>query len=201
MSTGGSAAAISTPVKDSCLLGGSATYNCPKYSAQRDGWVDSIYLADFFYRLLNFVIMVAVLVFIFKKFNLKGYFTKRTETISNTLRDLEEKKKEAEKTYEEYNRKLARLDEETDRILKEYVEQGEREKAKIIANAEKAAAEIRKQTDIAIEQEIKSAKEGLQREIAELSVTAAEALLKEKIGDTDQKKLVDDFMTKVVEAK
>ena len=156
---------------------------------------------DFFYRLLNFVILVAVLVFVFKKLNLKGYFTKRTETISNTLRDLEEKKKEAEKTYEEYKRKLARLDEETDRILKEYIEQGEREKAKIIANAEKAAAEIRQQTDIAIEQEIKSAKEGLQREIAELSVTAAEALLKEKIGDKDQKKLVDDFMTKVVEAK
>ncbi|MEJ2428880.1 MAG: ATP synthase F0 subunit B [Deltaproteobacteria bacterium] len=156
---------------------------------------------DFFYRLLNFTIMVAVLVFIFKKLNLKSYFTKRTETISNTLRDLEEKKKEAEKTYEEYKQKLARLDEETDRILKEYIEQGEREKAKIIANAEKAAAEIRKQTDIAIEQEIKSAKEGLQREIAELSVTAAETLLKEKIGDADQTKLVDDFMTKVVEAK
>ena len=156
---------------------------------------------DFFYRLLNFSIMVAVLVFIFKKLNLKAYFTKRTEAISNTLRDLEEKKKEAEKTYEEYKQKLARLDEETDRILKEYIDQGEREKAKIIANAEKAAAEIRKQTDIAIEQEIKSAKEGLQREIAELSVTAAEALLKEKIGDEDQKQLVDDFMTKVVEAK
>ena len=156
---------------------------------------------DFFYRLLNFAIMVGVLVFVFKKFNLKGYFSKRTETISNTLRDLEEKKKDAEITYAEYKQKLARLDEETDRILKEYIEQGEREKAKIIANAEKAAMEIRKQTDIAIQQEIKSAKEGLQREIAELSVTAAEALLKEKIGDADQKKLVDDFMTKVVEAK
>ena len=156
---------------------------------------------DFFYRLLNFTIMVAVLVFLFKKMNLKGYFTKRTETISNTLRDLEEKKKDAEITYAEYKQKLARLDEETDRILKEYIEQGEREKAKIIANAEKAAMEIRKQTDIAIQQEIKSAKEGLQREIAELSVTAAEALLKEKIRDADQKKLVDDFMTKVVEAK
>jgi F-type H+-transporting ATPase subunit b len=156
---------------------------------------------DFFYRLLNFSIMVAVLVFLFKKLNVKGYFSKRTETISNTLRDLEEKKKDAEKTYEEYKQKLARLDEETDRILKEYIEQGEREKAKIIANAEKAAVEIRQQTDLAIEQEIKSAKEGLQREIAELSVTAAEALLKEKIGDEDQRKLVDDFMTKVVEAK
>ena len=156
---------------------------------------------DFFYRVLNFSVMAAVLIFLYKKMNVKGYFSKRTETISNTLRDLEEKKKDAEKTYEEYKQKLARLDEETDRILKEYIEQGEREKEKIIANAEKAAVEIRQQADIAIDQEIKSAKESLQREIAELSVTAAEALLKEKIGDEDQKKLVDDFMSKVVEAK
>jgi F-type H+-transporting ATPase subunit b len=156
---------------------------------------------DFFYRLLNFSIMVAVLVFVYKKFNLKGVFTKRTERIANTLNELETKKEEAEKTYEEYKKKLDELDKETDRILKEYTEQGEREKARIIANAEKAAAEIRKHTEIAIEQEVKSAKEELQREIAELSVTAAEALLKEKIVDEDQQKLVDDFMTKVVEAK
>jgi F-type H+-transporting ATPase subunit b len=41
----------------------------------------------------------------------------------------------------------------------------------------------------------------LQRDIAELSVTAAETMLKEKIGEEDQKKLVNDFMKKVVEAK
>jgi F-type H+-transporting ATPase subunit b len=145
--------------------------------------------------------MAAVLVFIFKKFNLKGFFTKRTESIANTLNELEVKKAEAEKTYEEYKQKLSQLDKETDRILQEYIEQGEREKARIIANAEKAAAEIRVATDRAIDQEIKSAKEGLQAEIAELSVTAAEALLKEKIGAEDQQKLVDDFMKKVVEAK
>jgi F-type H+-transporting ATPase subunit b len=156
---------------------------------------------DFFYRLLNFSVMVAVLIFVFKKFNMKGFFTKRTEKIANTLNELETKKKEAEKTYEEYKEKLAQLDKETDRILQEYVELGEREKAKIIANAEKAATEIREQTDIAIEQEIKSAKAELQRDIAELSVTAAETMLKEKIGEEDQKKLVNDFMKKVVEAK
>jgi F-type H+-transporting ATPase subunit b len=156
---------------------------------------------DFWQRVLNFGIMAGVLIFIFKKLNVKAFFAKRTESIANTLNELEVKKKEAEKTYEEYKQKLSQLDKETDRILQEYIEQGEREKAKIIANAEKAAAEIREQTDVAIEQEIKSAKEVLQKEIAELSVTAAEVLLKEKIGEEDQQKLVDDFMTKVVEAK
>lgn len=156
---------------------------------------------DFWQRLLNFAILVGVMVFVFKKLNVKSFFTKRTESIANTLNELEAKKKEAEKTYEEYKQKLAQLDKETDRILQEYIEMGEKEKAKIIANAEKAAADIRVATDLAIEQEIKSAKADLQRDIAEFSVTAAEALLKEKIGEEDQDKLVNDFMTKVVEAK
>jgi F-type H+-transporting ATPase subunit b len=156
---------------------------------------------DFWKRVLNFAIMAGVLIFLFKKFNLKGFFIKRTEKIAHTLNELETKKKEAEQTYQEYREKLAQLDKETDRILQEYIEQGEREKARIIANAEKAAAEIQQQTDMAIEQEIKSAKEDLKREIAELSVAAAETLLKERIGNKDQKKLVDDFMTKVAEAK
>ena len=164
-----------------------------------------INITEFFvYNLNKFladIISYFWIIFIFKKFNVKAFFTKRTESIANTLNELEVKKKEAEKTYEEYKQKLSQLDKETDRILQEYVEQGEREKTRIIANAEKAAAEIRQQTDIAIEQEIKIAKEGLQQEIAELSVTAAEVLLKEKIGEEDQQKLVDDFMTKVVEAK
>ena len=156
---------------------------------------------DFWQRVLNFAIMAGVIIFLFKKFNLKGFFTKRTKNIANTLNELETKKKEAEKTYEEYKQKLAQLDKETDRILQEYIEMGEKEKAKIIANAEKAAADIRVATDLAIEQEIKNAKADLQRDIAEFSVTAAEALLKEKIGEEDHNKLVNDFMTKVVEAK
>lgn len=156
---------------------------------------------DFWQRVLNFAILVGILVIVFKKLDVKSFFAKRTESIANTLNELEAKKKEAEKTYEEYKQKLAQLDKETDRILQEYIEMGEKEKAKIIANAEKAAADIRVATDLAIEQEIKSAKADLQRDIAEFSVTAAEALLKEKIGEEDQNKLVNDFMTKVVEAK
>lgn len=155
---------------------------------------------DFFYRLLNFAILVGVLYFVLRK-PLRQFFAKRSEGIANTLSELETKKKEAEKTYEEYNQKLAQLDSERERILKEYTEQGEAEKAKIIANAEKAANEIRKQAELAIQQEVNAAKAALQREIVDLSVSAAETLLKEKIATEDHKKLVDDFMNKVVEAK
>ena len=155
---------------------------------------------DFWYRLLNFVLMAGILVFIARK-PIREFFAKRTQTIANTLTELEANKKEAEKTYQQYNQKLAELDKETARILEEYRAQGEAEKAKIIDAAEKSAADIRAQADRAIQQEIASATLALKREVAELSVVAAEKVLKERIGKEDHQRLVKDFTTKVVEAK
>jgi F-type H+-transporting ATPase subunit b len=155
---------------------------------------------DFWYRVLNFALMAGVLFVLVRK-PIREFFTKRTRTIANTLSELEAKKKEAEKSYQEYDRKLAELDKETARILEEFRAQGEAEKAKIIAGAEQSAAEIRAQADRAIQQEIKSATLALKREIAELSVAAAEKVLREKVGREDHQRLIRDFTTKVVEAK
>jgi F-type H+-transporting ATPase subunit b len=155
---------------------------------------------DFSYRVLNFALMAGLLFFLLRK-PIREFFTKRTQTIANTLSELETKKKEAEKSYQEYNQRLAELDKETARILEEYRAQGEAEKAKIIAGAEESAAEIRAQADRAIQQEIKSATLALKREIAEFSVAAAEKVLKEKVGKEDHQRLIRDFTTKVVEAK
>jgi F-type H+-transporting ATPase subunit b len=155
---------------------------------------------DFWYRVLNFVLMAGILVFVARK-PIREFFAKRTQTIANTLTELEAKKKEAEKTYQEYKQRLAELDKETARILDEYRAQGEAEKARIIAAAEKSATEIRAQADRAIQQEIAGATLALKREIAELSVAAAEKVLKERIGKEDHLRLVKDFTTKVVEAK
>lgn len=155
---------------------------------------------DFWYRVLNFVLMAGILFLVARK-PIRELFAKRTQTIANTLAELEAKKKEAEKTYQEYSEKLAQLDKETARILEEYRAQGEAEKTKIIAGAEKSAAEIRAQTERAIQQEIKSATMALKREVAELSVAAAEKVLREKIGKEDHQLLIRDFTIKVVEAK
>jgi F-type H+-transporting ATPase subunit b len=155
---------------------------------------------DFWYRALNFGLMAGLLFFVLRK-PLRDFFAKRTRTIANTLSELETKKKEAERSYQEYNEKLAELDKETARILEEYRAQGEAEKAKIIAGAEQSAAEIQAQAERAIQQEVKSATLALKREIAELSVAAAEKVLREKVGKEDHQRLIKDFATNVVEAK
>lgn len=155
---------------------------------------------DFAYRTMNFAIMVGLLVYLLKK-PIKDFFVSRRESIRKTLAELEQKKLEAEKQCAEYKAKLAALDKETEKIVAEYIEEGEIEKRKIIAEAEKQAEYVKQQAKIAIQQEMKSARESLQEEVAELSAATAEDILKKNIQSEDQERLIREFTMKVVEAK
>jgi len=155
---------------------------------------------DFLFRLLNFSIMAGILYKLLKK-PLTNFFTSRRENIQKTLAELEVKKQEAEKKCQEYKAKLAALEGETQKIVSEYIQEGELEKQKILEAAERQAEYIKEQAQLAIQQEMKAARDTLQREVAEMSVGAAEQILRKKMKAKDQDRLVRDFMTKVVEAK
>ncbi|RLB06051.1 MAG: ATP synthase F0 subunit B [Deltaproteobacteria bacterium] len=155
---------------------------------------------DFLYRILNFSILVGVMYYVTKK-PLANFLANRKESIRRTLQELELKKAEAEKKYEEYQGKLAALDEETKKIIEEYIQEGEREKQKIIEAANKQAQYIKEQAQFAIRQEVKTAKADLQREIAEMTVKTAEEILRKNIKKKDHDRLIDEFRKKVVKAK
>ena len=155
---------------------------------------------DFFLRLMNFAIMLGLLIYLLKK-PLGNFFVSRRENIQNTLIELEQKKLEADKKCAEYKAKLSTLDKEVGQIIAEYVQEGEAEKSKIIEAAQKQAEYLKQQAQLTIQQEIKSARESLQEEIADLTVAAAEVILRKNIKAKDQDRLVQEFIAKVVEAK
>lgn len=155
---------------------------------------------DFMLRSLNFVMLVGILTYLLKK-PLAGFFVTRREEIRNLLAELDLKRKAAEEKSAEYNAKLAALEGETRKIVEELIADGEVEREKILEAARKQAEYIKQQAQISIQQELKAAREALQAEIAEMSVAAAEDLLRQKMQAEDQERLVRDFMTRVVEAK
>ncbi|MCK8601134.1 F0F1 ATP synthase subunit B [Desulfoferrobacter suflitae] len=169
-------------------------------AAEAGGHGHELNWKDFLFRVMNFAIMAAILIKLLKK-PMAKYFASRREDIQKMLADLELKKQEAEQKCAEYKAKLAALEEETQKIVSEYVQEGEMERAKILEAAERQAAYIKEQADLSIQQEIKAAKDSLQKEVGELSVTAAEEILRKNMQSDDQERLVRDFMTKVVEAK
>ena len=155
------------------------------------GWTST----DWF-RVMNFAVLGIALVFVLRK-PLSQALGARIKGIKDQLDDLEVRKAEAEKQLAEYSEKLSRLEKESEQIVEDYIKQGNEAKARILKEAESAADKLRTQARRNIEHEFKEAKLKLQEEIFELSLAKAETILKGKISDEDQDRLVDEYLRKV----
>jgi F-type H+-transporting ATPase subunit b len=156
------------------------------------GWV-----ATDTYRLMNFVVLLAALVFILRK-PISQALSSRITSIREQLESLEAQKAEAEKQLAQYNEKLSQLEKEAERIVKGYIEQGNEAKAKILKEAQETAEKLQAQARRSIENEFDKARLELQREVVEKSLLKAEETLKKAITARDQDKLVDEYLDKVV---
>ena len=155
---------------------------------------------DLIYRIMNFTVLAGVLIFLLRKPIGKGLEARR-QGIKDQLEDLERQKQEAEKKLAGYKEKLSQLDKEVEKIVAEYIQQGETLKAKIIEEAKSSADKLQEQAKKNIEHEFQKARQQLTAEITEQAVSMAEELIKQKINDEDQKRIIDEYLTKVVVAQ
>jgi F-type H+-transporting ATPase subunit b len=149
------------------------------------------------YRLMNFVVLAGVLVFILRK-PVSQALSSRIKDIKEQLESLEVQKAEAEKQLAQYNEKLSQLESEAEKIVDDYIKQGNEAKAKILKEAERTAEKLQAQARRNIEHEFDKAKQKLQQEVVESSLQKAEESLKKEITAQDQDKLVDEYIDKVV---
>jgi len=156
------------------------------------GWV-----ATDTYRVMNFVVLLAALIFILRK-PISKALSSRIETIKEQLESLEAQKAEAEKKLAQYNEKLSELESEAEKIVQGYIQQGNEAKAKILKEAEATAEKLQLQAKRNIEHEFGKARQELQRDVVEKSLVQAEEMLKKTITDKDQDKLVNEYLDKVV---
>lgn len=160
---------------------------------------DTAKLNDLLARCLNFGILAIVLIVLLRK-PLKSFFSNRTQQIKSDFNDLESRKKEAEGKFEEIKKKLQQIEQEREKIIAQFVKEGQAEERKIIESAKEMSKRIEEQARITIDQEIKKAKEELQEEISEIAVNLAEELIKKNMKPEDEKRLISEYVNKVVEA-
>lgn len=146
---------------------------------------------------MNFAVLAIVLFFLLRK-PASQALDARIKGIKDHLSELAGRKKDAEKELAEYNAKLLLLDQETEKIVAEYVKQGNEAKTRILREAESAAGKLEEQAQRNIEQEFKRAKIWLQEDIIEKALVKAQEIVKQKITDEDQNRLVDEYLKKVV---
>jgi len=153
-------------------------------------------IMDLIWRTTNFTGLVIILVWALKKPLSQGLQGRR-QGIIDKFADLEAQKGEAERIYREYETRLSKIDAEVEAIVSAAVRQGEAEKERIISEADRAAGDIRRQADLSIQHELAEARLRLRAEVAEQAVAMAEGLIKQNLQDTDQNRMVEDYLDKV----
>ena len=155
---------------------------------------------DLIWRTMNFALLAGILIYFLRK-PLPKALQSRRQGIKDQLDDLERQKRDAERELAEYKERFARLDQEVEKIVAEYIHDGEAAKANIIEEAKAAAEKLQEQAKKNIEHEFQKAKQQLKAEMADEAVAMAEELIKKDIKHKDQKRLIDEYLTKVVVAQ
>jgi F-type H+-transporting ATPase subunit b len=149
------------------------------------------------YRIINFLVLAGLVFFLIRK-PAAQFLGDRIKGIQEQLKELEQKKIEAEKKLAEYTRRLEDLSAESDRIIEEYRRQGETMRENILTAAEASAAKLESQAKRNIEHEFKKARIELEAEIMEKAISRAQDMLARNITDKDQERLVGEYLDKVV---
>ena len=160
--------------------------------APAKGWVK-----EDTYKVINFAVLAAALIYLLRKPVAKA-LSDRIQGIKDQLEDLESRKKEAEAELAAYNQKFQQLEQEAEKIVDQYIQQGQEAKSRILEEARSAAAKLEEQARRNIDHEFKKAREQLQTEVMEKALVKAEEVIKSRISDKDQERLVDEYLDKVV---
>jgi F-type H+-transporting ATPase subunit b len=152
---------------------------------------------DFGWRMLNFIIFVAI-IYKFIGQRTKEFFSGRRQQISSELQDLEDRKADAEKRLQEVERSIANLEQERKEILDQAKQQGETIRQSIIAKANENAERIKEQAQVKASQEMQQMVDELREQMADQIIDSAQRIIASRLGKEEQDKLIDEYLTKVV---
>ncbi|MDO4545459.1 MAG: F0F1 ATP synthase subunit B [Bacillota bacterium] len=152
-----------------------------------------INLIEFIFYLINFLILVGVLTkFLYKPF--LNTMAARKQTISDALDNAELTNRRADEKMENYNRQIARVEEESREIIRSAKVKADAQAREIIDEANKQASDMITKAEKAIEQEKEKAMEDMRQEIAALAILAAEKIVEREIRQIGQEAIVDEVI-------
>ncbi|PID72549.1 MAG: F0F1 ATP synthase subunit B [Desulfobulbus propionicus] len=153
-------------------------------------------LKDLFWRTINFVALVIILVKFLAKPIASG-LSGRQKQIQDELQELETKRDEAQAEYKAFEAKIAGMEEEMGKVVEKAIAQAENEKQRILAEAEQSAEDIKRQAEASIQAELEDAKRVLRVEVAEQAAAMAEELIVNNLTPEDQVTITEQFLERV----
>lgn len=153
-------------------------------------------LKDLGWRAMNFAALLIILVKFLSK-PIANAMGSRRMAIVNQFEELNGRRAEVEATYKGYEARIGQIESEVAEILEAAKAQAEVAREKILADATRAAADIEKKAKMSIQYELSLAKNTLRAEVADQAALMAEEIIRKNLTETDQAKLVEDYLEKV----
>lgn len=152
-----------------------------------------------FFPVINFLIFL----YLVKRFLLpviKDHLRSRRDEIVAALKEADEARRRAEAMVRDYRGRVARIEDEKRKIREELRTDGEREKVKLLRETTELASRIKADAGFLAEQEVKLARQRVREEIARQAEVAAAQVIERHLTSSDQKRLVEEFLSGVASA-
>ena len=152
-----------------------------------------ISLTEFIFYLINFLILVGALgKFLYKPF--LELMDNRKQSIQDALDNAEMTNRRADEKMQNYNKRIARVEEEGREIIREAKQKADMQAAAIIEEANSKATDIILKAEQSIEREKEKAMEEMRQEIAALAILVAEKIVEQEIQRVGQEAIVDEVI-------
>lgn len=151
-------------------------------------------------KFVNMILFAGFLVYILRG-PVKNAFAARGEAIRKAREEAVERRARADAMAIEIQSRLGRIEQEVQAIRERALADGERQKRELLAAAEAEAAKILLAARNEVENRLKSARQELTEYAGQLASERAEALLREKITDSDKTKLFRDSLAQIGETR
>jgi F-type H+-transporting ATPase subunit b len=156
-------------------------------------------LAQFLTHLVAFVITYLIL----KKYAWKpllNLMEERRSRIAGEFQKIDDEKASVAKQAANYDAKMKEIDAERRAKIVEAVEEGKKVAADIKATAQAEVKELHTKAKAELEREVAKAKVQLKNEMIEITMSAAEKVVREKLNDQKHRELIGKYIEEVQKA-
>ena len=155
-------------------------------------------------QLITHIVGFVIFVWFLKRFAWKpllGLLDERTERIKSSFDEIDAKKAAAETLHQQYEAKLREIDSEARKRLTEAVQEGEKIAAKIKDDARNDAKEVMARTKSELEQDYAKARIQLKEDVVDLTINAAEKIIRERLDTQKHREMIGRFIDDVEKVK
>lgn len=150
-------------------------------------------------QILTQIVAFLIMLWVLKKYGWKPLLDtldERRNKIASEFDEIAKKKEEAEQLNDKYSEKLRNIEAEARHKIQEAVQHGQKIAKEMQEEVQAQAKEVMLKARLEIQDEIGRAKKQLKNDLVNTSVSIAEKILKEKLDEDHQKKLIDEFVSK-----